>query len=220
LNSWFNQMVVPFLRDGIVSSEHPNQSLPGVATRLLTRSPSFTEYPNGVYTPTEYHNITDIGRDGVRWLVRLCQGAFAILVILSCRAPSRERSGWRLSCEFAVILLGMLIFSERTWKHHCVTLALPFAVLAFALASLPTSRFQKFGIIAVMTAATGLMASASGLAPFRAACLAQVYGVYLWALLTVLGALFAMLIWTRVKSGRQPFQDPAAIDEAIANSVV
>ena len=30
--------------------------------------------------------------------------------------------------EFSVVVLGMLLFCERTWKHHCVTLLLPFTV--------------------------------------------------------------------------------------------
>ena len=28
----------------------------------------------------------------------------------------------------------MLMFSERTWKHHCVTLVVPFAVICYYLA--------------------------------------------------------------------------------------
>src|SRR5205823_14206012 len=27
---------------------------------------------------------------------------------------------WPLAAEFSLIVLGMLLFSERTWKHHCV----------------------------------------------------------------------------------------------------
>ena len=69
---------------GEVSSEHPNQSLPGVATRLLTHIASFSAFPDDVYTPTAYHNVA-IGRDGVRWLVRICQLLFAGLVVLVCR---------------------------------------------------------------------------------------------------------------------------------------
>jgi hypothetical protein len=199
LNSWLNQMVVPFLRDGIVSSEHPNQSLPGVVTRLLTHSPSFSEYPSGVYSPTEYHNIADIGREGARWLVRCCQGLFALMVVLLCRAPAKERGGWRLTCEFAIVMVGMLIFSERTWKHHCVTLALPFVVIAYALATIEMSRIMKAGVIAAVAAAIGLMISAGGIAGTRGADLAQVYGVYLWALMCTLAALIGLLAWNRLE---------------------
>src|SRR5262249_25019313 len=104
LRSWADQMVVPYILRGEVSPEHPNQSLPGTATRLLTRSPSFSAYPDNVYTPTEFHNFADIGRDGVRWLTRISQLLFALMVVLTCRAPARDRGGWRLAAEFGIIL--------------------------------------------------------------------------------------------------------------------
>jgi alpha-1,2-mannosyltransferase len=194
LQSWTNQMIVPFMRDGIVSSEHPNQSLPGVVHRLLTHAPSFSAYPDGQYTPTEYHNLADIGRDGARWMLRGAQAAFMLTMILLCRAPRVERGGWRLAAEFAFILVGMLIFSERTWKHHAVTLALPFAVLTYALAVLPLSRVCRIGLITSLAVTMTLMLSASGLLDTRSADLAQVYGVYLWAFLILLGALGAVLM--------------------------
>ncbi len=188
LGSWADQMVLPFVRDGVVSSEHPNQSLPGVVHRLLTHSPSFSAYPDGVYTPTEYHNFADIGRTGARWLVRGGQGLFVLLVVLLCRTPAQLRGGWRLSLEFAIIALGMLIFSERTWKHHCVTLALPFAVLVYVLAMQPLSKTMRTILIAALAMSMTLMLSSSGLVGTRAADLAQVYGVYLWAFMILLAA--------------------------------
>ena len=36
MTSWFEIMVKPFAIDGQITSEHPNQSMPGVLTRLLT----------------------------------------------------------------------------------------------------------------------------------------------------------------------------------------
>ena len=52
-----------------------------------------------------------------------------------CRTPARTGLGWRLAAEFSLVVLGMLIFSERTWKHHCVVLILPFSVLSYYLAT-------------------------------------------------------------------------------------
>jgi hypothetical protein len=209
LTSWAKQMVVPYLRDGIVSSERPNQSLPGVATRLLTHSPSVSDYPNGVYTPVEFDNIADIGRDGVRWLVRGCQVVFALIVILLCRTPARERGGWRLSREFAIILVGMLIFSERTWKHHCVTLAMPFALLSYALATVPLGRGTKISLISALAAASLLMVSASGLTGSRGSELAQIWGVYLWSMLVLLAALVLLRVRIHGES-RSMIQEPWA----------
>jgi len=193
LRSWTNQMIVPFVRDGVVSSEHPNQSLPGVMHRLLAHNPSFSAYPDGVYTPTEYHNVANIGHDGARWLLRATQATFVLAMILLCRTPRIERGGWRLAAEFSFILVGMLIFSERTWKHHAVTLALPFGVIVYALAVLPLSRFWRAGLIASLVVSMTLMLSASGILNTRSADLAQVYGVYLVAFLIVLAATTAIL---------------------------
>ncbi len=111
------------------------------------------------------------------------------MVVLRCRTPRQVRGGWRLASELALILVGMLIFSERTWKHHCVTLALPFAVLAYVLARVPMRRGIRFALAIGLIGAVGLMISASGLLSPRAADLAQVYGVYLWAFLILLAAL-------------------------------
>ena len=50
-----------------------------------------------------------------------------------------------------IVILGMLTFSERTWKHHCVTLMLPFAVLCYYLAACqPTVRVRTFLIVALV----------------------------------------------------------------------
>ena len=91
----------------------------------------------------------------------------------------------------------MLLFSERTWKHHSVTLMLPFAVLVYAVVVQPLSRWVRVGVIAAVTAALALMLSASGVQTTRMADLAQVYGVYTWAFLLILGALVACGIWAK-----------------------
>jgi len=208
LNSWTRQMILPFVRDGVVSSEHPNQSLPGVIHRLLTPSPSFSAYPDGVYTPTEFHHVADIGRDAARWIVRLAQVAFLLGILLLCRA--RERGGWRVACEFAFVLVGMLILSERTWKHHCVTLALPAAVLAYAVATQNLGRWVRTALIAGVALAICLMMSASSLLGKRGADLAQVYGVYLGAFVILIGALAFLLARARHGDSRSKIQAPAA----------
>jgi hypothetical protein len=194
LGSWFRQMIVPFVRDGIVTSEHPNQSLPGMVYRLLTHSPSFCAYPNDVYTPTEYHNLLSLTVDQARWLVRLAQGIFALLIVWLCREPARVRGGWRLGAEFGIILVGMLLFSERTWKHHSVTLVLPFAVIVYAVAQSAWPRRGRSVVVGLLGIVQLLMLSASGIGSERAADLAQVYGVYFWAFLILLG-LQAWMLW-------------------------
>ena len=151
---WYAEMVHPFVVEGKVTSEHNNQSLPGLVSRLATHSPSFSIYVKDektgqdIQTPTEYDNLVDLSPAQVRWLVKGCMALFALVVVWRCRTPTMPRGGWRLGAEYSFILIGMLLFSERTWKHHCVTLVLPFAVLCYYLATQPTGRWLRWGLIA------------------------------------------------------------------------
>src|SRR5260370_39256429 len=101
--------------------------------------------------------------------------AFALLVVWSCRTPLVRRApslrfaptsrsepqhpAWLLAAEFSRIMLGMFLFSERTWKHHCVTLVLPCAVILYFLAvERPRPALRCF-LIGLLSAVALLMAS-------------------------------------------------------------
>jgi uncharacterized membrane protein len=165
LTAWKKGMIDPYLIRGEVTPEKENQSLPGVLTRLLTHSPSFSAWVDNIYTPLAYHNVADIGPDMVKRIVQACQVAFLVLMALVCRAPIRpveSRHGWRLAAEFSLILVAMLLFSERTWKHHCVTLLLPFAVLSYGVAAgFPTHK-ARAAAIAAGVAALLMLSTSSG----------------------------------------------------------
>lgn len=203
LVSWYYDMVYPFVIEGKVTSEHHNQSLPGLVSRLATHSPSFSTYVNEVYTPTHYHNLLDLPPQYARWLVKGCMGLFALLIVWSCRTPTTPRTNWRLSAEFSLIVLGMLMFSERTWKHHCVTLLLPFAVLCYHLATAAPSKTMRFYLIASLSATMLLIATTSNTAQEGAAHhdrlyqlfakQAQVYGAFVAAYFVLLAALVVLL---------------------------
>ncbi len=196
LESWYSLMVRPSLVENRVTSEHPNQSIPGVAFRLLTHSPSFLVYPDNIPTPAAFHNVADIGTDNARWTVKGCLVAFGLLIIGLCRGPRSERQGWRFAAECSLIVLGMLLFSERTWKHHAVTLLLPFAVIAASLfASGPSQRLKRW--LAGILAAVGLLTIGSGVLPGHAADLAMVYGSYTASFLLLVGAVVVVLIGQR-----------------------
>ncbi len=203
LVSWYYDMVYPFIIEGKVTSEHHNQSLPGLVARLATHSPSFSTYIHNVYTPTHYDNWLDLSPAQARWLVKSCMGLFALMVVWVCRTPTMPREGWRLSAEFSIILLGMLLFSERTWKHHCVTLLLPFAVICYYLATAATSKGLRAYLIGSLVAAMVLMAATSNTASDGAAHhdrlyqlfakQAQVYGAFVLAYFVLLAALIVLL---------------------------
>lgn len=203
LDSWYHDMVYPFVVEGKVTSEHHNQSLPGLAARLLTHSPSFSTYVARRYTPTHYHNLVDLDPQLVRALVKGCMATFALVVVWACRAPTDRRRGWRLGAEFGVILLGMLLFSERTWKHHCVTLVVPFAVLCYFLAVCrPSAGVRAFLLTALVLATVLIATTGTGVPDEKTvekglsalfAKQAQVYGAFVLADLVLLGALVFLL---------------------------
>jgi hypothetical protein len=192
VTSWFDCMVKPFIVAGEVTTDHPNQSLPGLVFRWLTPRPSF--YDKGV--PQAYLNVTEVDPLLVRWFVKGCMALFAGLVVWTCRTPTQPPGGWRLAAEFSLILLGMLLFSERTWKHHCVTLLLPFAVLVYYLATVSAGvklRSYLIGSLAVvmllmMSTSTGFQDDWN-----RVAKLAQADGAYVWANLVLIAALITLL---------------------------
>jgi len=176
LKSWIEVMILPFVVGGYVTPEHNNQSLPGLIARLFTNAPSFSTYIGDTYVPVRYDNLTDIGTHRAKWLVKGFVALFALLVIWKCRTPIRpslalranmaddspkRKRGSRLAAEYALICVGMLLFSERTWKHHCVTLLLPFAVLCYGLANRELTRRQRGLMLGVLIGATLLMATTS-----------------------------------------------------------
>jgi hypothetical protein len=204
VNSWVAQMVKPFVVDGVVTSEHNNQSLPGLFQRLLTHSPSFVRYVNNQFTPDRWDNLVALPPGTVRWLVKGCMGLFALLVVWACRTPLRRGAGHglrpcpnrepRLAAEFSVVVLGMLLFSERTWKHHCVMLLLPFAVLSYALAEGWARKGLRAYLIGTLAVVVLLMtATSTSLLGREGGKLAQVYGAYVAAYLVLLAALVVLL---------------------------
>lgn len=208
LVSWYEEMVRPFLIEGKVTTDHQNQSLPGLVYRLATASPSFSTYVDNVYTPTEFHNFLSLDPGQARWLVKGCMALFALVIVWTCRTPTEPRQGWRLAAEFSLVVLGMLLFSERTWKHHCVTLLLPFAVICYYLfACRPGTKAMSVWLVAVLAITTLLIASTSTVFEKDFAKMAQVYGAYTLAHILLAGTL-AVLLRTASGSGAESLKPP------------
>ena len=196
VHGWINNMVKPFVIDGLVTSEHNNQSLPGLVYRLTTHSPSFVQYVNNVWTPDRWHNLLSLPPEAARLIVKACMGLFVVLVVWTCRTPRTGpgQSNPRLAAEFSMVVLGMLLFSERTWKHHCVTLLLPFAVLSYYLAAWWERKALRNYLLASLTAVVLLMTTTSiSLFGKDGGKLAQVYGAYVAAYFVLLAALAVLL---------------------------
>jgi hypothetical protein len=193
LNSWVNKMIVPYVLEGHVTPEHNNQSLPGLVYRLGSHAPSFSDDRVG-YVPREYHNILDVDTRILSWSIKGCMVLFVLMVAWSCRTPTQPRAGWELLAEFSIVVLGMLLFSERTWKHHCVTLLLPFTALIYYLLTCRVERRQRIFLVGSLLGAVLLMAlTGTGIGLDRFGKLAQVYGAYVWAYLLLMAAMVVML---------------------------
>ncbi len=57
--------------------------------------------------------------------------AVGLVVLLAylCRTKTTDRRDPRLLGEVALVVLTMLFVSERSWKHHYVTVLLPYTYL-------------------------------------------------------------------------------------------
>jgi len=163
--AWFDQMVVPYLVHGEVEyAEHINQSLPGVAMRLLSERDSAdaeteTETESVEYVPVK---ILSLDRGTVRGIIRISGLVLLGWLAFVCRGRISDRRDWRYALEFGLILIAMLILSERTWKHHFVTIILPIASVVYHLAAGPASRPMRRYLIVTLALFFALTILTSG----------------------------------------------------------
>ena len=215
LGSWTRQMVTPYVVDGTVTSEHPNQSLAGLVFRLATHSPSFLDEKG---QPLRYDNLVNLDPHHAAWFIQGCMALFAALLAWSCRTPAVSRHGWRVAAEFSLVIVGMLLFSERTWKHHCVTLLLPFAVLVYYLAVCRPGAVLRAYLLTSLATVLLLMTSTgtSGVWGIvdEMAKKAQVYGAYVRAYFVLAAALVVLLRRRELQIADCRLQNEEEVDQA------
>ncbi|MFM8930751.1 MAG: hypothetical protein ACKOS8_02595, partial [Gemmataceae bacterium] len=85
------------------------------------------------------------------------------------------------------------------WKHHAVTLALPWAVWAAALATATNWQARAGWIGLALAAQISLWTTSTGLLDDRTAKMGQVYGGYTWAFLLLAGGM-AYTAWQGLAS--------------------
>ena len=130
LGMWWHRMVTPFVVEGRTSPQEINQSMAGVLTRLLTDDSS----GNGRYDIHLDVNIVVAGRrrSSATWSRAHARARRSAGVLLP--DPDRRIArDPRLLGEVALVVLTMLFVSERSWKHHYVTLLLPTRYLVWEL---------------------------------------------------------------------------------------
>jgi hypothetical protein len=197
LGDWYYLMVERPVFQGEVVSEHPNQSLVGWTYRLLTHSPSFVRYvttaDGDIPVASAYHNLLEFN-PRTAWVLSKMGGiVFLAAMLFLCRTPLHHRQGWARLAEYGWIALGMLLLSERTWKHHAVILAIPGYALAAALAAgVGTAQQRRYWLFSLALALALIIVP--GICGRQVQDMALVYGTHTAAFLVLGGVVISLLI--------------------------
>jgi alpha-1,2-mannosyltransferase len=197
LGWWWSRMVTPFVVKGAASPQEINQSFAGVLMRLFTYvSPGSGRYD----THLDLH-LTALPPWMVGYLIKGVALTLVGLLAFLCRTKTTDRSDPRLLGEIALVVLTMLFVSERSWKHHYVTVVIPYTYLVgefFSSRVGPRSRMLLVGswalsfvlMLATSTEVGGIFYDGQGHE------IAQGYGAFLWAGV-VLYTMVAWRVWVR-----------------------
>ena len=197
LTMWFHRMLTPFLMEGSTSPQEINQSMVGVLQRLLTEIPPGTNR----YDLHLDVNLVSWPPEVVTYLVKFLAVGLVGLLAFFCRTKTQDRKDPRYLGEIALVVLTMLFVSERSWKHHFVTLLLPYTYLVWELYSpsrKPAARVLIGGVLGVsfLFMATTSTEFGGQFAEGRGHEIAQGYGMFLWAAVV----LYAAVAW-RLRAG-------------------
>src|SRR4029078_1335591 len=122
--------------NGVSGDQEINQSMVGVLNRLLTEAlPTSGRYGRHLVVNFVAWKPVCVG-----WLIKGLSVGFVGLLAFFCRTKTNRRDDARLLGEFALVVLTMLFVSERSWKHHYVTLLLAYTYLMSRVALADVSR--------------------------------------------------------------------------------
>jgi hypothetical protein len=199
LAMWWHRILSPFVAGSEMSEQEVNQSMVGVLTRLLTAS------RDGRYGRLLDLNVVALSASTVATIAKgMCVGIVALMMAL-CRTRTVRRDDPRLVGEFALVVLTMLIVSERSWKHHFVTLLLPYAYVVYRAAVRPGPRRVRVALSVLLGLSALLIATTSSevgglVLDGLGHKYALGYGMYFWGAV----ALYAAVAWRVVaERGRE-----------------
>ena len=192
--AWWRQMARPYLAGatpGLMQSEHINQSLLGVLTRLTTDAVAIPARPPVLQSDVRV-NLLGLSPTALIVLHRSACVVVLLVAAWCCRAARAARASAVTLGEWSVVALAMLMLSERSWKQHYVTLFLPLAFLAWhALREASPPRVRRVAWTGIASSAVLHGLSGSGVLGAVGSDLAEAYGVFLWGAV----ALFAACAW-------------------------
>jgi alpha-1,2-mannosyltransferase len=202
LGTWWHRILSPYVTNGKVGDQEINQSLIGVLSRLLTTPTRTGEY--SIKIPVNF-----VDWDPQRVSQGLKMLSFGLLGLLAwlCRTRYERRDDPRLLGEFALVVMIMLFVSERSWKHHYVTLLLPYTYLAYRVGVGGLSTRVRVILGGALLVSAIFMATTSSEVggffahgQFAGHKLAQAYGMFLWSGMV----LFIATAWRVRVEGKIP----------------
>lgn len=210
LGSWWHRIISPYVSGGVVGDLEINQSMVGVFNRLMV----LDETP-GRYGSTLKLNVVNWDPKFVARLLKVFSIAWLGALFLICRSKTVRRDDPRLLGEFSLVVLTMLFVSERSWKHHYVTLLLPITYLTYRLFRPDIRQRDKWVIGSALGLAMLLIATTSSeiggwFANGKGHKVAQFYGMYFWAGVV----LYVATAWRVVVEGKWPSSSPQFLPDA------
>jgi hypothetical protein len=169
LSMWWHRILSPYVAGDVVSVQEVNQSMVGTLTRLFTAAKAMDDHG---YGGTHYRgNLLALSPETAALLVKAISVGFVALLAVFCRTKTQRRDDARLMGEFALVVLVMLFVSERSWKHHFVTLLLPYTYVVYRALVAPATKAVRFGLCSALFFSALLIATTSaevgGLVTFR-----------------------------------------------------
>jgi alpha-1,2-mannosyltransferase len=208
LGTWWKRILSPFVEGDVAGVQEINQSMVGTLMRILTVQTGDDPYS----VKLQHLHLFSLNPRYVVLTVKGISVGFLVLLAWLCRTKSDRRDDPRLLGEFSLIVLTMLFVSERSWKHHYVTVLLPYTYLAYRAFSPALSRWARSGVWAALLLSAFLMATTSsefgGLFFHKQGHkIAQFYGAFFWAGIV----LFVATAWrVRVEGRAVPGVRPAS----------
>jgi hypothetical protein len=184
LKEWFEMLVMPYLLEGYAIINTDNQSLYSILVRLLDAGGVIELHP----MPAQDALIagSDVMAKPPHAALFRPLISVPILGTLAwlCWGRARDRGDLRVLLEFSLVLLAMLLLSERTWKHHATTLILVFTAVWLAVACAPWRGGVRTFLVAGLAAQWILLVGTSeGLLGDDLANLIAFNGGFGWGLL-------------------------------------
>lgn len=215
LMEWRHNMISPYVEGEVIPSvQEVNQSLAGVATRILTDANTEGRHGNShILQQHDHLNLVAWPPETVARLVKVAGLSLVGLLALLCRTRATRRDDPRWLGEFALVVLTMLFVSERSWKHHFVTLLIPNTFLVYQLCVAPISRWARVVLGVGLAASALLMASTSSeiggvLLGDDGHEVALFYGMFFWSALVLYGLTAWRVLASRTTSWLPGDADP------------